>query len=82
MRGDEIVVTRLDHDANVAPWLTIAEEHGLVIRWIGIDTDDCTLDLARPRGGPEHAHPARGGRPGLQRRRHHQPSAPHRGPGP
>jgi cysteine desulfurase family protein (TIGR01976 family) len=43
--GDEIVVTRLDHDANVAPWLRTAEEHGLVIRWLGIRPDDCTLDL-------------------------------------
>lgn len=44
-RGDEIIVTRLDHDANVAPWLSIADERDLVIRWIGIDQDDCTLDL-------------------------------------
>jgi cysteine desulfurase family protein (TIGR01976 family) len=43
--GDEIVVTRLDHDANVAPWLRVAEEHGLVVRWVGIREDDCTLDL-------------------------------------
>jgi cysteine desulfurase family protein (TIGR01976 family) len=43
--GDEIVVTRLDHDANVAPWLRTAEEHGLVIRWLGIRPDDCTLDI-------------------------------------
>ena len=43
--GDEIVVTRLDHDANVAPWLRIAEERGLVVRWVGIREDDCTLDL-------------------------------------
>jgi cysteine desulfurase family protein (TIGR01976 family) len=43
--GDEIVVTRLDHDANVAPWLRIAEERDLVVRWVGIREDDCTLDL-------------------------------------
>ncbi len=43
--GDEIVVTRLDHDANVAPWLAIAEEHGLVVRFVGLRPDDATLDL-------------------------------------
>lgn len=43
--GDEIVVTRLDHDANVAPWLAVAEERGAVIHWVGIRDEDCTLDL-------------------------------------
>jgi len=43
-RGDEIVVTRLDHDANVAPWLALQEERGVAVRWVGI-RDDCTLDL-------------------------------------
>lgn len=43
--GDEIVLTRMDHDANVAPWLRIAEDYGLVVRWTDIRTDDCTLDM-------------------------------------
>ena len=43
--GDEIVVTRLDHDANVAPWLALEEERGIVVRWVGIRDEDCTLDL-------------------------------------
>lgn len=43
--GDELVVTRLDHDANVAPWLAAAEEGGAVVRWVDIRPDDCTLDL-------------------------------------
>jgi cysteine desulfurase family protein (TIGR01976 family) len=43
--GDEIVVTRLDHDANVAPWLLIAEDRGCLVRWVDIHEDDCTLDL-------------------------------------
>lgn len=43
--GDEIVVTRIDHDANVAPWLRIAEDHNLVVRWVDIDVEDCTLSL-------------------------------------
>jgi cysteine desulfurase family protein (TIGR01976 family) len=42
--GDEIVVTTLDHDANVAPWRAL-EEMGLVIRQVDIHESDCTLDL-------------------------------------
>jgi len=42
--GDEIVVTRLDHDANVSPW-TALEERGCVIRWVDVHPDDCTLDI-------------------------------------
>jgi cysteine desulfurase family protein (TIGR01976 family) len=44
-RGDAIVVTRLDHDANVAPWLAVAEERGLEVRWVDVDASDCSLDL-------------------------------------
>src|SRR5438132_11037938 len=33
---DEIVVTRLDHDANVSPWLAMAEERGVTVRWAEI----------------------------------------------
>jgi cysteine desulfurase family protein (TIGR01976 family) len=43
--GDEIVVTRLDHDANVAPWQAVAEDRGAVVRWLDIRAEDCTLDL-------------------------------------
>jgi cysteine desulfurase family protein (TIGR01976 family) len=42
--GDEIVVTTLDHDANVAPWRAL-EERGIVIRQVDIHLEDCTLDL-------------------------------------
>ncbi len=35
--GDELVVTRLDHDANIAPWLAVAEDKGLAIRWLDFD---------------------------------------------
>ena len=42
--GDEIVVTRLDHDANVSPW-TALEERGCVIRLVDIHPADCTLDM-------------------------------------
>ncbi len=43
--GDEIVVTRLDHDANVAPWLALEEERRVRVRWVEIRREDCTLDL-------------------------------------
>src|SRR5258708_7494375 len=42
--GDEIVVTTLDHDANVAPWRAL-EEKGVLIRQVDIRESDCTLDL-------------------------------------
>ena len=42
--GDEIIVTTLDHDANVAPWRAL-EEKGVVIRQVDIHEADCTLDL-------------------------------------
>lgn len=47
--GDEILVTRLDHDANVSPWLALADqgkEKGVTIRWAEIHEENCTLDLA------------------------------------
>jgi cysteine desulfurase family protein (TIGR01976 family) len=43
--GDEIVVTELDHDANVAPWLLVARDHGLKVRTAPLDRPDGTLDL-------------------------------------
>ncbi|HZL83934.1 MAG TPA: cysteine desulfurase-like protein [Candidatus Krumholzibacteria bacterium] len=42
--GDEIVVTRLDHDSNIAPWVAL-EECGAVVRWVDVHTEDCTLDF-------------------------------------
>jgi cysteine desulfurase family protein (TIGR01976 family) len=41
--GDEIIVTRLDHDANIAPWMQIAEARGATLRWLDFDVEDCTL---------------------------------------
>ena len=43
-RGDEIVCTRLDHDANVSPWLALQEDLGVVVRFAGVH-DDLSLDL-------------------------------------
>jgi cysteine desulfurase family protein (TIGR01976 family) len=43
--GDEVVVTRLDHDANVAPWLLAARDSGTIVKWIDIDPEAGTLRL-------------------------------------
>ena len=43
--GDNILVTRLDHDANIAPWMLVAEDKGCNLIWVDIDVEDGTLDL-------------------------------------
>ena len=43
--GDEVVVTRLDHDANIAPWLAVAEDRGATVRWLELAQDGASLDL-------------------------------------
>jgi len=43
--GDEVVVTTLDHDANVRPWVLAAQDAGATIRWVDVHDDDVTLDL-------------------------------------
>ena len=37
--GDEIVVSRLDHDANVRPWIIAADKAGVVVRWADFDLE-------------------------------------------
>jgi cysteine desulfurase family protein (TIGR01976 family) len=44
--GDEIVVTRMDHDGNVAPWLLLARDRGLVVKWLDFDPVTFAYDLA------------------------------------
>ena len=43
--GDEIVVTRLDHDANVTPWVLVAQDRGVKVNWVDFDVEDGTLKL-------------------------------------
>ena len=43
--GDEIVVTRLDHDANVTPWVLAAQDRGCKVNWVDFDVEDGTLNL-------------------------------------
>lgn len=44
--GDEVVVSRLDHDANVRPWIQAAQAAGAAVRWIELDPASAELDLA------------------------------------
>ena len=44
--GDEMVVTDLDHHANIDPWRTVARERGMTVRAVGFDTSSGTLDTA------------------------------------
>ena len=43
--GDNLLVTRLDHDANISPWMLIAEDKGCNLLWVDIDVENGTLDL-------------------------------------
>ncbi|NNE69571.1 MAG: cysteine desulfurase-like protein [Rhodothermales bacterium] len=43
--GQEIIVTRMDHDANVSPWLLLARDLGMTIRWMPFDTTTFRYDL-------------------------------------
>jgi len=43
--GDEIVVTRMDHDANISPWMLVAEERGCKLTWVDFDVEDYTLKV-------------------------------------
>lgn len=43
--GDEVIVTRMDHEANVSPWTLVARDHELKVKWVDIDPVDCTLDM-------------------------------------
>ena len=43
--GDEIILTRLDHDANYSPWHLMAQDRGAIVRVVDINPDDCTLNM-------------------------------------
>ncbi|GAA1122929.1 cysteine desulfurase-like protein [Kribbella jejuensis] len=46
--GDEVIVTRLDHDANVRPWVQAAEAAGATLKWLGFDPETSELDDIAP----------------------------------
>ncbi len=43
--GDEVLVTRLDHDANVTPWVLAALDRGATVKFVDIHPEECTLNL-------------------------------------
>jgi cysteine desulfurase family protein (TIGR01976 family) len=43
--GDEILLTEMDHDGNVTPWLHMAERRGLTVKWLPINTETARYDL-------------------------------------
>ena len=45
--GDEIVLSRMDHDANVEPWVLLARDHDLTVRWLPFDTESFEFDLSK-----------------------------------
>jgi cysteine desulfurase family protein (TIGR01976 family) len=45
--GDEILLTRMDHDANVAPWLSLAEDRGLIVKWLDFSTETYDYELTQ-----------------------------------
>jgi cysteine desulfurase family protein (TIGR01976 family) len=44
--GDEVVVTRMDHDGNIGPWLAMAEERGVTVRWVPFDEQSWTIEAS------------------------------------
>ncbi len=42
---DEIIVTHLDHDANITPWVLMARDAGAKVRWVDFNPEDCTLNM-------------------------------------
>src|SRR6202042_85504 len=45
--GDEVVVSRLDHDANIRPWVQAAERRGATVRWAAVDISTAELPAAQ-----------------------------------
>ena len=64
--GDEIVCTRLDHDGNVSPWLELAHDQDLIVRFCEVD-DECRLDLGHLRSAALRPDARRRLSVGLQR---------------
>ena len=71
--GDEIVVTGLDHQANVDPWIAAARDNEVIVRTWEPRPRRLHAAARRPRRRPQRADEARRRRLGLERRRHDQP---------
>lgn len=46
-KGQEVVVTKMDHDGNIAPWLLVARDHGLKVKWVDFDPQTGRLDMGQ-----------------------------------
>ena len=79
--GDEIVVTEMEHHANLVPWQELCDKTGAVLRWIGL-TDDGHLDLDGPGLRDHRADPRGVVRAPVEHPRDHQRRGPDRGPRP
>ena len=70
--GDEVILSRMDHDGNVYPWLAMARDFGLEVRWLPFDTETFEFDLEELEKRLTKPHPTRVYRGGEQPARHHQ----------
>ena len=52
-KGDKIVVTRLEHDANITPWVIAAQERGCSVLYIDFHPEDCTLNVEEMKAALE-----------------------------
>ena len=80
--GDEVVVTRLDHDSNVRSWVIAAERAGATVRWVDFDPETGELDAGAGGRGPDRAHAGRRGHRRLEPDRHPPGHRGDRRPGP
>src|SRR5262245_48542668 len=48
--GDEVIVSDLDHDANVTPWVMAGQDRGAIVKYVRVHKETCTLDLDDLRG--------------------------------
>ena len=69
--GEELLVSCLDHDANVSPWVAL-EERGVKVRTADIKRGDCTLDMFDLSGQDPPQHARGSGRVGGERGGNHQ----------
>ena len=69
--GDEIVLSALDHDANIRPWVQAAAAAGVTVRWWEFDVTSTELSVADLTAAARSAYPAGRGHRGLEPARHH-----------
>ncbi len=67
--GDEILVTEMEHHANLVPWQQLCQRTGATLRWFGVTSPDGRLDLSNTAGRPDRGPGARARGAGGGRRR-------------